>query len=135
MRFVATCLAIATCAGCATQPVPNSGATATAVVHNTALTSPRPGTTPVTVKRDSGFLGAACATRVFINATPIADIRPTEKVVAYLAEGDHIVSASPTGICGGALREVRVSVKAGAPVNVRVGYGAGGDMVLDVTAF
>lgn len=96
---------------------------------------PVPNSTVVTVKRDSGFGGAACSSRVFVNAKPIADLQTSEKVVLYLLAGDYIFSAWPNGLCGGGMSEVRATVVPGKPLNFRIGYGSNGDFTLNATAF
>jgi hypothetical protein len=80
-----------------------------------------PNTGEVTIKRDKGFTGSACTTRIFANAKPLADIDAGEKVTIYLPEGDHIISALPNGGCGGGLVETKVGVKAGGSYTYRVG--------------
>lgn len=95
----------------------------------------REGTTPVVVKRDSGAMGAACSTRIYLDGRPMADVRPVEKVTFHLVPGDYILSAQPNGICAGALQEVRASVRAGAPLTFRVGSGTNGEFIFVPTAF
>lgn len=89
----------------------------------------------VVVKRDSGFGGSACATRIFVNGQAIADIDTAEKVVLYLPAGEQILSAWTKGLCGGGMSEVKALVKAGASSSFRVGYGSNGDFSTFPTAF
>ncbi len=42
--------------------------------------------------------GMGCMVRIYADAKPVADLWRSEKVVMYLQEGDHIISAST---CGG----------------------------------
>ena len=123
--------------GCATRPVSNAESTpvpSSRVIDSRHLTS-APNTGIVTVKRDSGFGGSACTSRVFVNGKPVADLNPSEKVVLYLPESEYIFSAWPNGICGGGMSEVRANVKAGVELNFRIGYGSNGDFTINATAF
>ncbi|EOX4930325.1 hypothetical protein ACER1D_004137 [Vibrio alginolyticus] len=89
----------------------------------------------VTVKRDEGFGGSACTSRIFVNGKPIADLNPAEKVVLYLPADEYIISAWPNGICGGGMVEVQANVKVESRLNFRVGYGSNGDFSIFPTAF
>jgi len=102
-------------AGCATRPVSDSDTTPVRPdrVIDSRFLHPSPGSGTVTIKRDRGFGGSACSSRVFVDANPTADLRPSEKVVVYLPPGDHILSAWPNGMCGGGMSEVRASVTTG----------------------
>lgn len=123
--------------GCATQPISNTLAAPAPMerIIDKRYLQPGPRTGEVTVKRDSGFCGSACSSRIFVDGHPVADIRVSEKVVLYLPEGDHILSAWPNGICGGGMTELRAIVKAGTQSNYRVGYGSNGDFTINPTAF
>lgn len=128
---------IALVSGCATQPVSNAAARSVPSnrIIDSALIKPSPDSGVVTVKRDSGFGGSACSSRVFVNAKPIADLDASEKVVLYLQAGEYILSAWPNGICGGGMSEVRASVKSGSELSFRIGYGSNGDFTINATAF
>lgn len=86
------------------------------------------------VKRDSGFGGSACASRIFLDARPIADIRVSEKVVLHIPEGMHILSAWPN-FCGGGMAEVKTELKKGTQSSFRVDYGSNEDYGIYPTAF
>jgi hypothetical protein len=89
----------------------------------------------VIVKRDRGLSGSACSTRIYVNGKPVADIDPAEKVVLYLPEGEHILSAEPNGMCGGNMTEVKAVVKAGSQSNYRYGTSGNGSPSIYPTAF
>ena len=137
IRKVITVLLGISATACATHPISNADAVAVPGdrVLDSQFSQPAAGTGKVTVKRDSGVGGAACTSRIFLNAKPVADLKPAEKVVMYVPAGDHILSAWPNGMCGGGMTEVRAAVKAGAEINFRVGYGSNGDYSINVTAF
>lgn len=124
-------------AGCATKPISNEEAMPTPPerILDQTLFRPIPEAGQVTVKRDGGFLGGACTTRIFVDAVPVADIDVAEKIAVFLTEGDHIISAWPNGICGGGMVETRASVKRNGKYNFRVGYGSNGDFSIFATAF
>lgn len=123
--------------GCATQPISNSAAVnvPSERVIDSKYLQPMPGTGQVTVKRDSGFGGSGCSSRIFVNAKPVADIETSEKVVLYLPPADYIFSAWAKGMCGGSMSEVRSAVKVGDDLSFRVGYGSNGDFSINATAF
>ena len=123
--------------GCATQPISNSSAIEAPMnrILDRQFLQPATGTGEVIIKRDSGFGGSACSSRIFVDGRPVADIRVSEKIVLYLPEGDHILSAWPNGICGGGMTEVRAVIKAGVQSSFRVGYGSNGDFSINPTAF
>lgn len=123
--------------GCATTPIPNSAAIDVPrerVIDHHFLDQ-TPGSTKITLKRDAGFGGSGCISRVFVNAKPIADIGVSEKVVIYLQTGDYVFSAWPNGVCGGGMSEVRSTVKTGEAQTFRVGYESNGSFAIHATAF
>lgn len=124
-------------AACSTTPISNEQArwaSQSSILDRTYL-NPAPGTGEVTVKRDSGSFGAACPTRIYLNGRALADLGAGEKVVAHLPAGDHILSAQPTGICGGGMSEAQARVVAGGRLNFRFGISSSGASGLYPTAF
>lgn len=124
-------------AGCATTPVSTGSAQSVSPsrVLNASFLQRKDGYGEVIVKRDEGFLASACNTRVFANATPIAEIAPGEKVVFYLPEGEHMVAAIAGGICAGGLVEAKVLVSRARTAVFRVSYGSSGEFSIQPTAF
>jgi hypothetical protein len=115
LTTLASLVMVAALTGCATRPISNFDAAnvpAERVIDSRYL-QPIPSAGLVTIKRDSGFFGGACSTRIFVNAKPVADIRTSEKVVLYLAEEEYVFSAWPN-VCGGGLSEVRAPPSARA---------------------
>ena len=114
---------------CATRPISNLEAVMAPEdrVLNNQYFNPSPNTGTVVIKRDKGFLGSACSTRIFLNGEAVADIRTSEKIVLYLPENAYVLSAWPKGICGGGMSEVTANVKTGEQLIFRVGYGSNGD--------
>lgn len=122
--------------GCATQPVATTDAAPVPPERILASEFLKPGGEAgiVTVKRDSGLFGSGCSARLFVNAKPTAELRPSERITLYLPLGEHILSAQPTGMCGGGLVEVKANVGR-QPTTFRMGAGTNGDFILVPTAF
>lgn len=123
--------------GCATTPVPTDQASLVPAerIINKSYIEKREGTGELIVKRDEGFGGSACTSRVYVNALPIADIWTSEKVIMHLPAGDYIVGAEPNSICGGGLSEASASISVGKKLVFRIGYGSNGDYRILPTAF
>jgi len=136
-RLTILLLVLIVLSSCATRPISNTAAIPVPMdrILNTNYLQPAPGTGKVIVKRDKGFMGSLCSTRIFVDGRPVADIRPSEKIVLYLPEGEHILSAWPNGICGGGMAEVKAVIKAGTQLSYRIGYGSNGDFSIFPTAF
>jgi hypothetical protein len=137
IRTVARMVVFGAMTGCATSPIGTSEATDVPegrIIDASAL-RPSAGSVPVVVKRDSGMMGAACGTKLYVNGSHVADLRTSEKVTLQLKPGEHNLAAVPGGICGGAISEVRATIKAGAPQTFRIGAGQSGDMTLSPTSF
>src|SRR6476620_5152098 len=55
-----------------------------------------PYTGKLAITRDGGFMGSACLIRVFIDAKPVVDLAPAERIELFVPLGEHVVSASST---------------------------------------
>ena len=137
MRIFAVLLALSLTA-CATRPV--SIYQAAAVPSSRILApqwlSPAPYTGSLIIKRDSGFMGSACKVRVFIDAVPVADLAPSEKVELFVALGEHVVGAtSASSFCGGGASEAAVVIKPERENILRIASGQSGDIHLQPSAF
>jgi type IV pilus biogenesis protein CpaD/CtpE len=137
MKRIAIVLAAAALAGCASGPIATSDATPIPVerILNAELTKPKQGAGSVILKRDTGFVGAACTLRIFANGKPYAEILPGEKIQIYLDAGDHILGATGTTLCSGQITEAPVTIKPGQTQTYLLGFGAGTDVKLHPTAF
>ena len=136
VRLLGVAFAVAI-VGCATTPVPDSAASAVPQdrLYAPALARPVTGGGSINVRRDSGLMGSACSTRVWIDGQPAADLRSSERITIHVEAGDHIVSAQPNALCAGGLVEAQAVVKPGRTARFRVGYGTNGDFILAPTAF
>ena len=125
--------------GCASTPVPTSEAVqipdSRVLEGGKQYLLPNKNSGKLIVKRDSGIMGVACSTRIYLNGKDIADLDTSEKVVLNLPEGEYIVSAEPNGICGGGLTEVKFNVKANSQSVFRYGTSGNGSPSIYPTAF
>jgi hypothetical protein len=136
MRFLAVFLSLALVA-CATQPVSIRQASA---VPSSRILAPQwlsqaRYTGSLVIKRDAGFMGSACTIRVFVDAVPVADLAPSEKVELFVPLGEHIVGATSNGICGGGTSEEAVVVRPERQKILRIASGQSGDIHLQPSAF
>jgi len=85
--------------GCATTPLAVDQATPVPASRILApqLITHQSNTGILVVKRDSGFMGSACTIRVFVDAVPVADLSPSEKIELYIPLGEHSVVVSSPG--------------------------------------
>jgi hypothetical protein len=136
MRFFAVFLALSITA-CATRPVTIHQASA--VLASRVLApqwlSQAPYTGSLIIKRDSGFMGSACTIRVFVDAVPVADLAPSEKIELFIALGEHVVGVTSNGICGGGVSEAAVVIFPERQRILRIASGQSGDIYLQPSAF
>jgi hypothetical protein len=137
MRFIAVSLVLLLSA-CATQPITIQQA---AAVPSSRILAPQwlsqgAYTGSLVIKRDSGFMGSACTIRVFVDAVPVADIAPSEKVELFVALGEHVVGATANGVlCGGGASEAAVVIRPESQRILRIASGQSGDIYLQPSAF
>ena len=137
MRFFAVLFALSL-PGCATQPITIQQASA---VPSSRILAPQwlsqgAYTGSLVIKRDSGFMGSACTIRVFVDAVPVADIAPSEKVELFVALGEHVVGATANGLlCGGGASETAVVIRPESQKILRIASGQSGDIYLQPSAF
>jgi hypothetical protein len=138
MRFFTVILSLFFVA-CATQPVaiyqsPVVPSTRVLAPYLVSQTQAQP-TGSLIVKRDSGLMGSACTIRVFVDAVPVADLAPSEKVELFVPSGEHIVGVTSNGICGGGIAEAAVVIFPERQKILRIASGQSGDIYLQPTAF
>jgi hypothetical protein len=136
MQWFAVFLALSVM-GCATQPVTIYQAY---TVPSSRILAPQwvsqaPYTGSLIIKRDSGFMGSACTIRVFVDAVPVADLAPSEKVELFVSLGEHVVGATSNGICGGGASEAAVVISPERQKILRIASGQSGDIYLQPSAF
>lgn len=136
MRFF-TVFVLLSLTACATTPVTINQASVvpTSRVLATQWLTQTSNSGSLIVKRDSGFMGSACTIRVFVDAVPVADLKPSEKVELFVALGEHSVVASSNGICGGGTSEAAVVIMPERQRILRIASGQSGDIYLQPSAF
>lgn len=136
MKWAVVALAVLL-GGCATSPVSPSSADAVPAsrVYDQALTTPAPDTAMITITRDRGMMGAACATELYISGTHVADVRSGEKIVVYVRPGKHVLGARAGGMCGGGADQMQMEAIAGDRTRVRIAAGQAGDLKIEPSAF
>lgn len=124
-------------AGCATVPVATAEARPVpqARILSDAFAKEDANTNEVVVKRDRGVNASACSSRVLVDGIAVADLYAGEKIALQLPLGDHIISARTSGLCGGDLSEISVSVRKGNAIALRIGFGTNGELKIQHTAF
>lgn len=122
---------------CATTPltVDQASAVPSSRILAPQLVAQRANTGILVVKRDSGFMGSACTIRVFLDAVPVADLAPSEKVELYVPLGEHSVVVTSNGICGGGTSEAAVVIMPERQRILRIASGQSGDIYLQPSAF
>lgn len=137
-KFIALLLtSLFVVSGCATSPVSNNNAKMVSkkqIISN-SFSQYESNSSRVTIKRDKGFFGSACSSRVYLNAEPIVDINSGEYYEVYLPSGSYILSAVPNGICSGGMFEVQFNIDKPTNLNYRIGLGTNGDYFIVPTAF
>jgi hypothetical protein len=131
-------LAILSLVGCATQPlaIDKSALVPASRILAPQWTAQAQYTGSLVIKRDSGFMGSACNVRVFVDAVPVADLGPSEKVELFVALGEHIVGAASTSMfCGGGASETSVVIIPERQRILRIAAGQSGDLHLQPSAF
>lgn len=134
MRALISAVFFGALSACATTAIPTSQATPTSDVLDVPRTLQRDGTGKVSVKRDVGSVGSACAIRVLVDGKPLANLRQGQVVTAYLDPGDYILGASSTGICGGGDAESALSLRVGEKKTYRISIDQGASIRIGPTA-
>lgn len=135
MRFLASALVVALC-GCASTVVPLDEAKPPKAIIDPSVVQQRTGAGAIIVRRDSAFIGSACTHYLHLDGRPVAELDVKQAVTLYVDGGEHIVSVLTRGICSsGASVEAAVNIAPGQRKSLRIGFDAGGSLVLQPTAF
>lgn len=130
MKATALLIAIVLISGCATTPISSEQADPVPGDRQVRYRSPAPNTVPITITRDSGFISAACATKVFVNGELAAYVRAGERVTLNIPAGEVIIGAQPDGICAGGLVETQAILQPARHIQFRIGYDHNGSIGL-----
>jgi hypothetical protein len=126
--------ALAVTAGCATSPISSGEARGGTPISN-AWQTQTADTGRFTVTRDRGLMGGACSQRVYVDGSPIGDLRNGQSITVYLPSGDHVAGVRPNGICGGGSASTEVHMTAGATKSYRIASEQSGDVKIEPSAF
>jgi hypothetical protein len=123
-------------AGCTTTPVPSSSAKPIPMerVYSVQSTKPEQGHALLVVTRDKGWKAQACIARIYVDGELVADLKASEQIRLYVAEGPHLVGVSGERCLGGA-DQASVDVTRAKPVLLRVSMGGGVGMKIEPSAF
>lgn len=123
--------------GCSTKPISTDKAENVPGnrIWDKTITKKTDDSGTIIIKRDSGLLGSPCATSIYLDGNPIADINTREKITIYPNPGRYVLSAKPNGWCAGGIIEINADVDAHKPLIYRIGYGDNGEFRLSPTAF
>ena len=123
-------------ASCTTTPVPSSSAKPIPIerIYSTQSTQPEQGHALLVVTRDKGWKAQACIARLYVDGELVADLKASEQIRLYVAEGPHLVGVSGERCLGGA-DQTSVDVTRAKPVLLRVSMGSGVGMKIEPSAF
>ncbi|MDO3404315.1 hypothetical protein QWI28_04235 [Citrobacter freundii] len=81
MRTIALFFGAVFLTGCATKPISTEQAKPAPEkqILDKSLFTKKPETGVVVIKRDSGYVGSACLTRVYVDGREVADLDPEQK--------------------------------------------------------
>jgi hypothetical protein len=99
-------------------------------VEATEFLRETPGTVPVILEREPGWLGLAFADGFFIQGRRVARIRPGRRLRVYLAPGIYRLSIGPTCQCGGGFIEIQAPVSPADPPTYRISITPGLDVAI-----
>lgn len=87
------------------------------------------------VTRDKGLKAKDCIARLFVDGTRVADLRPSEQIRMFIAEGQAIFGVSAFRCFGGGTDQIAVDVTRAKPVLLRVSIGDGKGMAISPSPF
>lgn len=132
MRPYALSVAAILAVACNTTPVPSSSAVPIPAgrVHAPEYTKAQPGLALVVVTRDKGLKAKDCIARLYVDGTQVADLRPSEQIRLFVAEGQAIFGVSAYRCFGGGTDQISVDVTRAKPVLLRISVGDGKGMTI-----
>jgi hypothetical protein len=134
MKSIILALSILAVTGCATSPIASGEASQGRVMPN-EWQAPGPNSGKLVVTRDSGFMGAACSQKIYVDGTAIGSLRSGQTVTVYLPAGEHVTGVMTGGMCGGGSSSASLTMKAGGTKMFRVASGQSGDVKIEPSAF
>lgn len=120
--------------GCASNPIASSSASPVPADRLVAYFKPVSGANMLTVTRDTGFVGGACSSQVFIDGKLAAYVRAGETVTLYVPQDEFIIGAQSSNPCPGPLVEIEAKAKKVVVLRYRLSHPQNGDPGLVRTA-
>jgi hypothetical protein len=121
---------------CGTTPTPTESAGPPETILAPEAVLPSAGPARVLVKRDSGFVAAACRHVVMLDGRPIAQLLHGQAVTIHTQPGRHIVGVKATPfLCGNPIIETEVVADAARPTVLRISTDSAGSIKLSPTAY
>ena len=118
--------AIVTLSACSTKPTTSTGIL-TPTLYSTATTD----SGLITVTRDSGIVGAACAAKLSIDNKVVAKLKPSDSVKLNVPSGRHILSFDTRGgLCPSVSDAVEVTLNKGDDKRYRIRADTNGNFQL-----
>ena len=115
-KFLFAVIAMGMLSACSTKPTTAPSSVAP-MLYNTATTD----TATVIVTRDSGILGSACNTYLFVDGKQAASLRPAGFATLYVPSGRHIISFDTSrGLCPSATDAIDVMLNKGDTKHYRI---------------
>ena len=126
--------------GCATSTRPTSQNSVIPVSGSSILDStymtPNSDKIKLTVIRDSGIAGMACAVRFYLDGVATVDLDSSEGVTLYPKQGEHILSAQWSKACpDNQLVETSLKLEKNDQKKFRISYGVYSGLKIMPTAF
>jgi hypothetical protein len=95
-RFFGSALLVLALTACAAPVVDDGGGSPARLILDPSVTRRNPAAGILTVRREAATAGE-CRHRIFLDGTPVADLRPNEVINIYAAPGRHVLRAERTG--------------------------------------
>lgn len=125
-------------AGCSTPVVSDyeMRAPAAGKVLSATLLAPAADTFPVIVKRDREYMLFSCATRLYVDGSPVVDLGPGEGLILHLPPGKHSLAAEICpGLGGGGVAEYIAQIGPSGDSKFRIKTFDGSDPSIQPSAF
>jgi hypothetical protein len=121
---------------CASTPVPSSDAIPVPEhrILVPELTKPQEGLVYVVVTRDKGVLAEACAVKLFVDGTHVAELRNSEQIRLFVKPGKHHVGVSAEGCFGGS-DQTTIDATEDKPTLLRIEVQLGEGLKIKPSAF
>jgi hypothetical protein len=122
---------------CNTTPVPSSSAVPIPEkrIYAPEFTRAETGFALAVVTRDKGLKAKDCIARLYVDGTHVADMRPSEQIRLFVAEGQTIFGVNAYKCFGGGSDQISVDVTRAKPVLLRISVGNGKGMTILPSAF